>query len=61
MHHSKELCYTFKTMLIYPRCTSTDSSNSYGILYIAQYIPLICIHVIELKSFLNMSISSRAS
>ena len=58
MHHSKELCFTFKTMLRSPRCTacSTVSFYSYNILYVAHYIPLVCIHVTELLSFLNRNI-----
>ena len=58
MHHSKELCFTFKMMLISPRCTlcSTVSFCGYNILYVAHYIPLTCIHVTELLSFSNLNI-----
>ena len=46
IHHSKELSFTLKIMLIFLCCIV--SFNSYRILYMAYSIPQTCFHEIEL-------------
>ena len=46
MHHSKDLVFTFITMLICSRCTVLV--NNYSTLYMVHYIPLVFFHIIEL-------------
>ena len=46
MPHSKELSFTFIIILISSSCSVLF--NNYNKLYIANFIPLACFHVIEL-------------